>query len=42
MLRDMIYRAWIESAEPSAQVVPSPLDPANPLYNPATGSAPSH
>ncbi|KTE00885.1 nuclease [Sphingopyxis sp. H038] len=42
MLRDMIYRAWTESADPPAQVNPSPLDPANPLYNPATGSAPSH
>jgi hypothetical protein len=41
MLRDMIYRAWTESAEPPAQVNPSPLDPANPRYNPATGSAPS-
>lgn len=41
MLRDMIYRAWTESADPPAQVNPSPLDPANPRYNPATGSAPS-
>lgn len=40
MLRDMIYRAWLESAAPPAQVTPSPLDPANPQYNPETGSAP--
>jgi hypothetical protein len=41
MLRDMIYRAWLESASPPAKVVPSPLDPANPRYNPETGSAPA-
>lgn len=41
MLRDMIYRAWSESASPPAPVEPSPLDPANPAYNPKTGSAPA-
>ncbi|MCJ8155907.1 nuclease [Sphingomonas sp. LaA6.9] len=40
MLRDMICRAWAESASPPATVDPSPLDPANPAYNPETGSAP--
>ncbi|NWK97027.1 nuclease [Sphingobium lactosutens] len=40
MLRDMLYRAWRESAVPPAEVSPSPLDPTNPRYNPATGSAP--
>jgi hypothetical protein len=42
MLRDLVYRAWLESALP---VVPSrsnnPVDPDNPLYNPETGSAPA-
>lgn len=41
MLRDMLYRAWTESAEPPAQVNPAPLDFANPKFNPATGSAPA-
>ena len=41
MLRDMIYRAWTESASPPAIIDPSPLDAANPRYNPATGSAPA-
>jgi hypothetical protein len=40
MLRDLIYRAWRESAVQPAPTEPSPLDPANPKYNPATGSAP--
>jgi hypothetical protein len=40
MLRDMICRAWAESAKPPAKVSPSPLDPANPAFNPETGSAP--
>lgn len=39
MLRDLIYRAWLESAlHPS---VPSPLSRQNPFYNPETGSAPA-
>jgi hypothetical protein len=40
MLRDMICRAWTESASRPAPVGPSPLDPANPRFNPETGSAP--
>jgi hypothetical protein len=40
MLRDMICRAWTESATPPAVVDPSPLDEKNPRYNPETGSAP--
>lgn len=40
MLRDMICRAWTESATRPAPVQPSPLDPTNPRYNPETGSAP--
>jgi hypothetical protein len=41
MLRDLVYRAWLESALPAAQVKPSPIDPSNPAYNPETGSAPA-
>jgi hypothetical protein len=41
MLRDLIYRAWLESARTPPAVVPSPLDPANPDYDPTTGSAPA-
>jgi hypothetical protein len=40
MLRDMICRAWTESASRPEPVVPSPLDPSNPKFNPETGSAP--
>lgn len=40
MLRDMLCRAWAESARPPAKIEPSPLDRANPRYNPETGSAP--
>lgn len=40
MLRDMLCRAWAESAAPSAKVEPSPIDFANPRFNPETGSAP--
>ncbi len=40
MLRDMLCRAWAESATPPARVDPSPLDFANPAFNPETGSAP--
>lgn len=38
MLRDMLCRAWAESASPPARVSPSPLDFANPRFNPETGS----
>lgn len=41
MLRDMLCRAWAESASPPAEVTPSPLDFDNPAFNPATGSAPA-
>jgi len=41
MLRDLVYRAWLESALPTAQIVPSPIDQSNPLYEPLTGSAPA-
>ena len=40
MLRDMLCRAWAESASPPAKVRPAPLDFANPRFNPETGSAP--
>lgn len=40
MLRDMLCRAWAESAAPPEKVVPSPLDFTNPKFNPETGSAP--
>lgn len=39
MLRDMIYRAWRESAS-DPQGLPNPLDTNAPDYDPATGSAP--
>lgn len=41
MLRDMLCRAWAESANPPAEVTPSPIDFDNPAFNPATGSAPA-
>lgn len=41
MLRDLIYRAWRESALPRTAHTPSPTDSANPAYNPETGSAPA-
>ena len=41
MLRDLVYRAWLESALTGPGVRPSPLDPNNPMYNPETGSAPA-
>lgn len=40
MLRDMLCRAWAESAAPPAKITPSPLDANNPRFNPETGSAP--
>lgn len=40
MLRDMLCRAWAESAQAPAKVTPSPLDFKNPRFNPETGSAP--
>lgn len=41
MLRDMLCRAWAESAAPPARVTPAPLDFSNPRFNPETGSAPA-
>lgn len=41
MLRDLITRAWAESANPPARPAADPLDPGNPAYNPETGSAPA-
>ncbi|CAM8625999.1 MULTISPECIES: phospholipase C/P1 nuclease family protein [Sphingobium] len=40
MLRDMLCRAWTESAIAPSKATPSPLDFANPRFNPETGSAP--
>lgn len=40
MLRDMLCRAWAESAAPPTKVEPSPIDFTNPRFNPETGSAP--
>lgn len=40
MLRDMLCRAWAESALAPAEITPGPLDFANPRFNPETGSAP--
>lgn len=42
MLRDLLYRAWLESALPVTRSAgPGPIDPTNQLYNPETGSAPA-
>lgn len=41
MLRDVLQRAWMESARPLEPPAADPLDPANPGYNPETGSAPA-
>lgn len=43
VLRDLIYTAWLGSAEPAAPRtgIVQPNDPANPRYNPAAGSAPA-
>ncbi len=40
MLRDLLYRAWRESATDPGRG-PDPLNPGNPHYNPETGSAPA-
>ncbi|WP_404333895.1 nuclease [Sphingomonas sp. MMS12-HWE2-04] len=40
MLRDMLCRAWVESATPPAKIDLSPIDFTNPKFNPETGSAP--
>ena len=41
MLRDLIYRAWLESGQPNPNLDPSPVSVTNPRYNPETGSAPA-
>jgi hypothetical protein len=41
MLRDLVYRAWRESALPRVPHKPGPTDSTNPAYNPETGSAPA-
>ncbi|MES2390709.1 MAG: nuclease [Acidobacteriota bacterium] len=41
MLRDLIYRAWLESAQPNPNADKSPVSIKNPRYNPETGSAPA-
>ncbi|WP_246058674.1 nuclease [Luteibacter pinisoli] len=41
MLRDLVYRAWRESALARVPHVPAATDPKNPAYNPETGSAPA-
>jgi hypothetical protein len=42
LLRDLIYTAWVKSAEPTAPVAAdqNPVSRTNPGFNPATGSAP--
>jgi hypothetical protein len=42
-LRDLVYTAWVESAQPVAPIdsIDQPQNPKNPRYNPATGSAPA-
>jgi hypothetical protein len=42
LLRDLTYTAWVESGRPPATGASgaNPISPSNPLYNPATGSAP--
>jgi hypothetical protein len=42
LLRDLVYTAWLKSAEQAARVDASqnPVSPTNLRYNPATGSAP--
>lgn len=41
MLRDLLHRAWTQSAPPAQLPAADPLDPANPAYDPETGSAPA-
>lgn len=41
MLRDLVYRAWLESDFPPMPGRANPVDQNNPLYNPQTGSAPA-
>jgi hypothetical protein len=41
MLRDLVYRAWLESGLPVNENAPDPADPTSDGYNPQTGSAPA-
>lgn len=41
MLRDMLTRAWTESANLQPKAAANPLDFNSPAFNPATGSAPA-
>jgi hypothetical protein len=41
MLRDLVYRAWLESDVQPGPLRPGPTDAANPAYNSETGSAPA-
>ena len=41
MLRDLLYRAWLESGQPNSNEDRSPVSAKNPRYNPETGSAPA-
>jgi hypothetical protein len=43
MLRDLVYTAWVSSAQPAAPRtgIVLPNDPSNPRFNPAAGSAPA-
>lgn len=42
LLRDLAYTAWVRSGDTTSVARgESPLDPHNPRYNPATGSAPA-
>jgi hypothetical protein len=41
MLRDLVYRAWLESSLPPNKDLRNPTDSKNPNYNPQTGSAPA-
>jgi hypothetical protein len=39
LLRDLTYTAWVQSAQPGRNCS-NPIDPSNPKYNRATGTAP--
>jgi hypothetical protein len=41
MLRDLVYRAWLESGLSPVPEKPGPIDVTNPHYNAETGSAPA-
>ena len=41
LLRDLVYTAWVNSGMSATDTGPDAIDPRNPAYNPATGSAPA-